>query len=92
MGREIAKDLSLVCDGKQLRDLRKDAGFTQEELAEKLDISRETVVAIENNHKQTIEALALKKVVEWRIACESKAGSMTIAKFTSHLKKVLKLS
>ena len=92
MGREIANDLTLVCDGKQLRDLRKDAGYTQEEIAEKLSISRETVVAIENNHKQTIESLSFKKIVEWRAACESKADSISLSKFAQHLKSKLKIT
>ena len=43
--------------GKELKKLRKEAGFTQKLLAGKIGISRETVVAIENEHPKTIGSL-----------------------------------
>lgn len=56
--------------GKELRALRKEAGFTQAEIAQHLSISRETVVAIENEHPKTIDALTLEVVNAWWVTCK----------------------
>ncbi|WJG08068.1 helix-turn-helix domain-containing protein [Aliiglaciecola sp. LCG003] len=47
-------------EGTVLRELRKKSGFTQEEWAQKVGLSRETISAIENNKPGTIEHLSME--------------------------------
>lgn len=72
-------------DGKQLRALRREAGLTQQQIAEKLSISRETVVAIENNKPSAIEGLRLKTIQMWCCACKSNIRYKTLDEFTQYL-------
>ncbi|AZQ82707.1 helix-turn-helix domain-containing protein [Colwellia sp. Arc7-635] len=57
--------------GIELKNLRKEAGFTQKDLANKIGISRETVVAIENEHPKTINSLSLEVVNTWWGICRA---------------------
>lgn len=57
--------------GIALKDLRKEAGFTQKLLASKIGISRETVVAIENEHPKTLNSLSLEVVNAWWKNCRT---------------------
>ena len=43
-----------------IKQLRKEAGLRQEDLAEKLGVSRQTIIAIENDKYDPTLALALK--------------------------------
>lgn len=72
-------------DGKQLRALRREAGLTQQQIAEKLSISRETVVAIENNKPSAIEGLRLKTIQMWCCACKPNIRYKTLDEFTQYL-------
>lgn len=72
-------------DGKQLRALRREAGLTQQQIAEKLCISRETVVAIENNKPSAIEGLKLKTIQMWCCACRPNVRYRTLDGFTHYL-------
>lgn len=56
-------------DGMQLRVLRREAGLTQQQIADALGMSRETVVAIENNKPSAIEGLKLKTIQMWCGVC-----------------------
>ena len=44
----------------KIKELRKAAGYRQEDLAEMLDVSRQTVIAIENNKYDPTLELAMK--------------------------------
>jgi len=55
--------------GTELKNLRKEAGFTQRELASRIGISRETVLAIENDRPQTMDSLSLEVVNSWWLLC-----------------------
>ena len=78
-------------DGKYLKKLRTEAGLTQVELARRLKISRETVLAIENNHPGSIDTIELPLIRDWKDACKH-APYVVIDEFVEHLKKFLKIS
>jgi DNA-binding XRE family transcriptional regulator len=73
--------------GVELKNLRKEAGFTQKELAAKIGISRETVVAIENEHAKTIESLGLEVVNAWWIACRKSVSESSQLSFKVQVMK-----
>ena len=54
--------------GKILMQERKDAGLTQEELAELIGLSRETISAIENG--QNIGSIKIEILRAWDATCE----------------------
>ena len=58
-------------DGARLKQLRKKTPFTQETLALRIGISRETVSAIENNKTETINNIGIETIVKWKVLCES---------------------
>ena len=77
--------------GKHLKNLRKEAGYTQQELATRLGISRETVVAIENEHKSSINSLKMDVVSDWWSFCKSKSSAETKASFKELLFSFFKI-
>ncbi len=54
-----------------LKQMRKEAGLTQAEIAKSIGISRETVVAIENAHPNTLEALSANTLGYWLNICRT---------------------
>jgi len=70
-----------------LKNLRKEAGFTQRELAVRIGISRETVSAIERNVPKTINSLEAEVVSAWHIACQQDASADTRVLFLGHIMK-----
>jgi DNA-binding XRE family transcriptional regulator len=52
-------------NGHILRNMRKEAGMTQRDLAQRLGISRETVIAIEKNKVGTIESIEAEVLSNW---------------------------
>lgn len=58
-------------DVQILKTMRKEAGFTQAEIAKAIGISRETVVAIENAHPKTVEALSASTLEYWGNLCRT---------------------
>ena len=64
--------------GVQLKSLRKEAGYTQGELALRVGISRETVSAIENEKPETMNSIG-----EWWAVCRQKASEQTRESFFS---------
>ena len=56
-------------DGKLLRALREEAGFTQAVLASRLGVCRETIVNIENGRVETLRALPIDLVGRWWDVC-----------------------
>ncbi|MCV2886079.1 helix-turn-helix domain-containing protein [Aestuariibacter sp. AA17] len=69
--------------GAQLRALRKESGYTQEELALRVGISRETVSAIENEKPETMSAIGVEVISKWWSVCRQKASEQTRESFFS---------
>lgn len=69
--------------GAQLKALRKEAGYTQEELALRVGISRETVSAIENEKPETINNIGVEVISKWWSICRQKASQQTRESFFS---------
>lgn len=69
--------------GTQLRSLRKEAGYTQEELALRIGLSRETVSAIENEKPETINSIGVEVINNWWSVCRQKASEQTRQSFFS---------
>jgi len=70
-----------------LKNLRKEAGFTQDNLAKEIELSRETVVAIEGNKPKTVNALQLSVVNEWWQLCREKATDSTALSFRAEVSR-----
>jgi len=73
--------------GKELKSLRKEAGFTQKDLAQKIGISRETVIAIEREHPKTIESLSLEVVNAWWLSCRKSVSESSQLSFKVQIMK-----
>ena len=73
--------------GIELKNLRKEAGFTQKELATKIGVSRETVVAIENEHPRTIDSLSLEVVNSWWLTCRKSVSESSQLSFKVQVMK-----
>lgn len=69
--------------GTQLKALRKEAGYTQEELALRVGISRETVSAIENEKPETMNNIGVEIISKWWSICRQKASQQTRESFFS---------
>lgn len=74
-----------------LRQLRLESSLTQQELADRLDISREKVVAVENYHLKSMKALELDTIKLWWELCRPKAKSATLKNFTIQMKRELNI-
>lgn len=69
--------------GAQLKALRREAGYTQEELANRIGISRETVSAIENEKPETMNNIGVEIISKWWSICRQKASQQTRESFFS---------
>ena len=69
--------------GIQLRALRKEAGYTQGDLAIRIGISRETVSAIENEKPETMNSIGVEVINKWWSVCRQKASAQTRESFFS---------
>lgn len=72
-----------IFSGAQLKALRKESGFTQEELACRIGISRETVSAIENEKPETMNNIGVEVISKWWSICRQKASEQTRDSFFS---------
>lgn len=75
-----------------LKQVRKEVPgkFTQQELAERLGLSRETVVAIENCHLSAMESLELATVEKWWKVCKQRGITQrTKERFVGLITKIL---
>jgi transcriptional regulator with XRE-family HTH domain len=84
-------EIKVKVDGEELKRLRKASPYTQESLAEKLKISRETVNAIENNKETAITSISVTLLNKWRYECELYADSTAKERFVRHLRNVFGL-
>lgn len=71
-----------------LRKLRLNSGLTQAELAVKLNISREKVVAIENCHLATMQELETDLISVWWHLCKPKADEDTKSEFRKLIERI----
>ncbi len=69
--------------GAQLKALRKESGLTQEDLAYRIGISRETVSAIENEKPETMNNISVEVISKWWSVCRQKASDQTRNSFFS---------
>ena len=60
---------------EKLKKSRKASGLTQQEMAELLQLSRETISAIENNKENTISSLPAQTIINWYNACANKMSA-----------------
>ena len=74
-----------------LRKLRLESSFTQQQLADKLDISREKVVAVENCHEKSMLALELDTIKKWWGLCKERSEIVTRKKFATLMKRELNI-
>ena len=72
-------------NGKRLQRLRKEAGFTQDEMANKLDITRETVNKIENNKAGTIQTVEHMLIERWWHECSARLTAETQTSFIQYI-------
>lgn len=70
-----------------LKTARVNAELTQAELAKLIGLSRETIIAIENNYDKTIENLSLFVISKWIKACGNKVAESTLLSIKSELLK-----
>jgi HTH-type transcriptional regulator/antitoxin HipB len=70
-----------------LRNMRKEAGFTQKELAARIGISRETVSAIETGKPETLNSIEAEVISTWHIICRQGVTPDTGIEFLSHIIK-----
>lgn len=74
-------------EGQILKNLRLGAGFSQKALAAKIGISRETVVAIEREHPNTIKALKMQVIKKWSDVCGAEDNATALNNFKVFIKK-----
>jgi DNA-binding XRE family transcriptional regulator len=72
-----------IFSGAQLKLLRREAGYTQEGLAQRVGISRETVSAIENDKPETMDNIGVGVVNKWWSICRQTASQQTRESFFS---------
>jgi HTH-type transcriptional regulator/antitoxin HipB len=76
---------------KELKGLRKAANLSQKELGSLIGISRETVVAIENEYPGTIDKLSITVMRKWWNACKSSASKAEKKSFKATVLKFFEL-
>jgi HTH-type transcriptional regulator/antitoxin HipB len=81
--KEITMSRRKKFSGTQFKSLRKEAGYTQCELAVRLGISRETVSAIENEKPETMNVIGVEVISKWWSVCRQKASPQTQDSFFS---------
>ncbi len=83
LGNQLTMSRRKKFSGVQLKSLRKEAGYTQGELAQRVGISRETVSAIENEKPETMNSIGVEVISKWWSVCRQKASEQTRESFFS---------
>lgn len=78
--------------GKKLKEMRKESGLTQAELAVRLGVSRETVIAIEKEHPGTIDSLAVGTLKQWWKVCNQRISQQSRNDFIEYVKNFLNIA
>lgn len=73
--------------GEQLKQIRKEAGYTQVELAKLLRVHRDTIGHIENNKPGTIDEISADLIRRWWQKCSSRVSENTRYSFKLFIKK-----
>ena len=76
-------------DGQKLQKLRAEVGLTQEELGNRIGLSRETICSIERSHHGTIEKVPFSIIEAWGRTCRSKLSPAVLEEWQLYLKKLL---
>lgn len=87
-----SSDAKFQEQARLLRSMRQEANFTQAELATRLNVSRETISAIENCHLGTIDTLEQRVLEQWWSLCRSRAHNATKEMFVSFLKRAFRIT
>lgn len=77
---------------KILRQMRREAGFYQKQLAEALGVSRETVLHIEKGKESSIRSLELSLIRRWYSICEENISITTKKNFAKQVMDYLSIS
>ena len=79
-------------DPKILRQMRREAGLYQKDLAETLGVSRETVLHIEKGKASSIRSLELGLIRQWYLACAENTSPTTKKNFAKQINDFLKIT
>ena len=79
-------------DGTRLKNLRKLSTVTQDEMAQQLGISRQTVMAIESNTLSALEELSFEKVNQWGRVCRNRIARLKLQEWVGLLKKIFRVN
>jgi len=84
---------SLKFDGAELKKMRKAIRpkVTQEDMADILGISRETVSHIENNKAAAIRGLSLETILKWHSYCRSRLPRQNSNEFIEYVKRIFSI-
>jgi len=77
-----------IAQSDVLRKLRRNAGLTQCDLASRLGICREKVIAIERSHLATMHDLENELISRWWQICKPKAEENTKHQFIELIKQI----
>ena len=91
MSRLKSSNPKHLAKAKLLRQMRKDAGLTQREIAQRLFISRETVIAMENCYLGTMETMQSDLQEKWWDICRPRVTSSTYQAFRDFILQSFKL-
>ena len=80
-----------VAIAQQLRRLRQEADLSQKDMAIRLGLSRESIVAIENAHPRAMNNLKLIVVSRWFNICRAAVKASTREHFIDQLKRFFKI-
>ena len=64
-------------DTTSLRQMRREANITQQELADKMDLCRETVCGIEKRRKNCMNGLRVSTLINWYGHCKDGSSAET---------------
>lgn len=76
----------------RLRNIRKEACFTQAEMGKLLGVSRETILHIENGKEGSVDALGLHLIRNWYLVCRERLCPLTHNDWSRHIKTFLHIS
>lgn len=79
-------------DGTRLKNLRKLSTVTQDEMAQQLGISRQTVMAIESNTPDALEDLSFEKVSQWGRVCRNRIARLKLQEWIGDIKKIFRVN
>lgn len=73
--------------GRELRRLRQESGYTQKTMARRLGVSRETVVALENEYPSAIGSVEARLIQKWFQITRNLVEAQTRKSFMAYVVK-----